>query len=279
MPATLLSPHPRVTDPKSSTSRLLEHYEDRGTLVRMVSSSWNSLRPEARNKLEQRDYSRLPLAERIRSEGVAAGELVRLASDDPLRDEIWIPGLEIFPINAYRQRHRGTFAELTRDTEGILAQIGLRPRQWSTASMLAGTAKGFHIHPAYIPEGREPEEWLRHLYGAQHVSTLERPYDREQWDVMYLLNGVAEFVFVDERAGLPRRVMRLYVEGYAHPSADNVAIVIPPGVAHAIRVESSDDIYLVYGTTTVFDPRNEGRIASQIELPLLPKEWEQHLRM
>jgi len=71
----------------------------------------------------------------------------------------------------------------------------------------------------------------------------------------------------------------LYVEGYAHPSADNVALVIPPGVAHAIRVESSHDIYMVYGTTTVFDPRNEGRIASQIELPLLPKDWEQHLRM
>jgi dTDP-4-dehydrorhamnose 3,5-epimerase-like enzyme len=55
--------------------------------------------------------------------------------------------------------------------------------------------------------------------------------------------------------------------------------VIPPGVAHAIRVECSHDIYMVYGTTTIFDPRNEGRIASQIELPLLPKDWEQHLRM
>jgi dTDP-4-dehydrorhamnose 3,5-epimerase-like enzyme len=245
----------------------------------MFSSSWNSLRPEARNKLEQRDYSRRPLVERIRSQGVAAGELVRLAPDDPLRCEIWIPGIEIFPITVYRQRYRGTFAELTRDTEGVLAQIGLRPRQWSTAGMLARTAKGFHVHPAYIPEGRDPEEWLKYLYGSHHSSVLERPYDREQWDVMYLLSGVAEFVFVDERAGLPRRVMRLFVDGYAHPSPDNVGLVIPPGVAHAVRVESSYDIYMVYGTTTLFDPKNEGRIASEIEWAPLPRDWEQYLQM
>ena len=37
-------------------------------------SDRDSLRPEARNKLEQRDYLRPPLFERIRSEGGAAGE-------------------------------------------------------------------------------------------------------------------------------------------------------------------------------------------------------------
>ena len=243
----------------------------------MISSSWKSLRPEARNNLEQRDYSQMPLVERIRSEGVAAGELIRLAPDDPVRSQIWIPALEILPIKVYRQRHRGTFAELTRETEGALSEIGLRPRQWSAASMFAGTAKGFHIHPAYIPEGRGPEEWMEHLYGSHPASALERPYDREQWDVMYLLNGVAEFVFIDERAGLPRRVMRLYVDGCSSPSPDNAGLVIPPGVAHAVRVESSHDIFMVYGTTTVFDPKNEGRIASGIESPRLPKDWEQYL--
>ena len=244
----------------------------------MTSSSWKSLRPEARHHLEQRDYSQLQLCERVRSEGAAAGELIRLAADDPVRKQIWIPALEILPINVHRQRHRGAFAELTRETEGKLAEIGLKPRQWSAASMFAGTAKGFHVHPAYIPEGHGPEEWMEHLYGSHPASALERPYDREQWDVMYLLNGVAEFVFIDERAGLPRRVMRFYVDGYSSPSSDNAGLVIPPGVAHAVRVESSHDIFMVYGTTTVFDPKNEGRIASKIESPRLPNDWEQYLR-
>jgi dTDP-4-dehydrorhamnose 3,5-epimerase-like enzyme len=268
----------RSLKPQKQELRLLEHSPDRGKLVYMISSSWKSLRPQARKKLEQRDYSPVPLVERIRSEGVAAGELVRMTADDPIRRQIWIPGLEIFPIKVYRQRHRGTFAELTRETEGALSKIGIRLRQWSVASMFAGTAKGFHIHPAYIPEGRQPEEWLKYLYESNPASPLERPYDREQWDVMYLLNGVAEFALIDERAGFPRRIMRLYVDGYARQSADNVGLVIPPGVAHAVRVESSHDIFIVYGTTTVFDPKNEGRIASRIELPLLPNDWEQYLQ-
>lgn len=243
----------------------------------MTSSWWHSLRPEARNKLEQRDYSELPLGERVSSQGVGAGELIRLAADDPVRNEIFIPGLEIFPVRSYRQRHRGTFTELMRADKGAMAKIGLRPQQWSAATMFAGTVKGFHIHPAYIPEGREPGEWLTHLYVSSDASVSERPYDREQWDVMFLLNGVAEFVLIDERAGLPRRVMRVYVDGCNRPGPDNAGLIIPPGIAHAIRAESRHDLFLVYGATTVFDPRNEGRIASRIELPLLPKDWEQYL--
>ena len=43
------------------------------------------------------------------------------------------------------------------------------------------------------------------------------------------------------------------------------AVVIPPGVAHAIRVEGSEDVIMVYGTSTSFRPEFEGRIASEIE--------------
>ena len=244
----------------------------------MTSSSWNFLRPEAREKLDQRDYSVSQLAERLRTKGIGAGELIRIADDDSVRNELFIPGIEIFPIKSFRQRYRGTFTELMRDNEGVFAKIGLRPRQWSAATMFGGSAKGFHIHPAYIPNGRTAEEWLQSLYVSGKTLPSDRPYDREQWDVMYLLNGVAEFFLVDERAGLPRRIVRVYIDGCNRPGPDNAGIIIPPGVAHAIRVESSQDLFIVYGTTTVFDPRNEGRIASGVEEPVLPADWEEYLR-
>ncbi|MFT4550679.1 MAG: dTDP-4-dehydrorhamnose 3,5-epimerase-like enzyme, partial [Verrucomicrobiales bacterium] len=58
---------------------------------------------------------------------------------------------------------------------------------------------------------------------------------------------------------------------------NNVAIVIPAGVGHAIRSASSGDLTMVYGTSTIFDPDNEGRIASGIEKAPLPDDWEQYL--
>ena len=54
--------------------------------------------------------------------------------------------------------------------------------------------------------------------------------------------------------------------------------MIPPGVAHAIRVEGTEDVIMVYGTTTVFHPEFEGRIASEIESAELPQAWQEFLR-
>src|SRR5947209_4473462 len=46
----------------------------------------------------------------------------------------------------------GCFAEFVRRDEGILARIGLWPKQWSAARMFGHTAKGFHVHPPSVPE-------------------------------------------------------------------------------------------------------------------------------
>jgi dTDP-4-dehydrorhamnose 3,5-epimerase-like enzyme len=54
-------------------------------------------------------------------------------------------------------------------------------------------------------------------------------------------------------------------------------VVIPAGVAHALRVESSGDAIMVYGTTTQFDPAFEGRIADGVERAPLPEEWQRYL--
>ncbi|HZJ15918.1 MAG TPA: hypothetical protein VFD27_12775, partial [Chthoniobacteraceae bacterium] len=100
----------------------------------------------------------------------------------------------------------------------------------------------------------------------------------EQWDVMFFVQGNVEMLLCDERAGLPRRVMRFLLEGDDRRGPNNAGVVIPPGVAHALRVEGSTDAIMVYGTSTQFDPTFEGRIADGVERAPLPGEWEDFLR-
>jgi len=94
---------------------------------------------------------------------------------------------------------------------------------------------------------------------------------------MFFLQGRVEMILCDVRAGLPRRVMRLFVDGDNHRGSNNAAVVIPPGVAHAIRAEGAEDVIMVYGTSTIFHPEFEGRIASEIESAELPESWREFL--
>ena len=84
-------------------------------------------------------------------------------------------------------------------------------------------------------------------------------------------------ILVDERAGMERRIMRFIIEGDNRRGANNAGVVIPAGVAHALRAESSEDVIMVYGTSTSFNPAFEGRIESGLETAQLPPEWEQYL--
>jgi len=143
--------------------------------------------------------------------------------------------------------------------------------------MFSGTAKGFHVHPPTIPENSDPVDWLRRLYIDEPDNYSARSYDNEQWDVMFFIQGRIEIILFDIRAGLPRRVMRFFVDGDNHRGDNNVGIVIPPGVAHAIRVEGTEDVIMVYGTSTVFRPEFEGRVASDVETAALPESWQKFL--
>lgn len=241
----------------------------------MMDDQWKGLRESARKQLTQRDYQAPPLSGRLSSTGADVGEL--LAADRSALAAYWIPGVEIFPRRVYPQPQRGFFGELARHAEGTLAEIGLWPEQWATATLWPCSGKGFHIHPPYIPAGQTPEAWLSRLFRDEPRAFALRPYDREQWDVMFFLRGIAEIVLVDERAGLPRRVMRFRVEGDNHRGANNAGIVIPPGVAHAMRAESNEDVVMVYGTSTSFNPAFEGRIESGLEAAELPADWAAYL--
>lgn len=143
--------------------------------------------------------------------------------------------------------------------------------------MFSNTAKGFHVHPPSIPKGGVAADWLRRVFIDERENYSLRRYDDEQWDVMFFLQGRVEIILCDIRTGFPRRVMRLFVSGDNYRSNNNVGIVIPPGVAHAIRAEGTEDVIMVYGTSTVFHPEFEGRIASEVESAELPESWQRFL--
>lgn len=242
----------------------------------MKKDLWLGLNARARKGLSPRNYKSGTIAQRIAGPGVDAGELAAGRGKAELK-KVWIPGVEIFSREIYPQRHRGSFGELAREAQGVLGKLKLWPRQWSAARMFANSAKGFHIHPPSIPADTTAEKWMHRLFVNQPQNYALRPYDREQWDIMFFLQGRAEIFLRDVRAGLPVRRMCFFVDGDNHCSRNNVGVVIPPGVAHAIRAEGSEDVIMVYGTTTAFQPEFEGRIASEVETADLPKSWRKFL--
>ena len=238
---------------------------------------WQGINPRAQDALSTRNYRIESFGQELSERGVEASQLTTAERKNPEIEKAWIPGVEIFSRKIHPQRHRGFFGEFVRRDEGILSQIGFWPKQWSAARMFAQTAKGFHVHPPSIPEGTTAADWLRRLFIDEPDNYSLRPYDEEQWDIMFFLQGRAETILCDLRIGLSRRIMRFFVDGDNHRSSNNVGIVVPPGVAHAIRAEGSEEVIMVYGTSTIFHPEFEGRIASEIETAQLPESWQQFL--
>ena len=238
---------------------------------------WQGVNARAQDALSTRNYRIESFGQELSEQGVEASQLTIAERKNHEIEKAWIPGAEIFSRKIHPQRHRGSFGEFVRRDEGILSQIGFWPKQWSAARMFAQTAKGFHVHPPSIPEGTTAADWLRRLFIDEPDNYSLRRYDEEQWDVMFFLQGRAETILCDLRIGLSRRIMRFFVDGDNHRSSNNVGIVVPPGVAHAIRAEGSEEVIMVYGTSTIFHPEFEGRIASEIETAQLPESWQQFL--
>jgi len=237
-------------------------------------SHWAGLNADTRERLETRSYERPDLATSLATTGLGAGEV--MTSKEELQDA-WIPGVEIFPRQVFQQKGRGYFSELTRISQGKLNEIGLQPQQWASALMHRDTAKGFHIHPPCIEEGEDAEALFQELFLNAPENYSARRYDKEQWDVMFFLQGMVEMFLVDERVGMQRQVMRFVISGDSRPGLDNAAVVIPPGVAHALRSLGNEDLIMTYGTSTTFNPDWEGRIASGIENYPIPQDWQSYL--
>src|SRR5881227_3608896 len=238
---------------------------------------WQGVNARAQDALSIRNYRIETFGQELSERGVEASQLTTAERKNREIEKAWIPGVEIFLRKIHPQRHRGSFGEFVRRDEGILARTGLWPKQWSAARMFAHTAKGFHVHPPSVPEGSAAANLLRRLFVDEPENYSLRRYDEEQWDVMFFLQGRVEMILCDIRAGLRRRVMRFFVDGDNHRGNNNVGVVIPPGVAHAIRAEGAEDVIMVYGTSTTFHPEFEGRIVSEIENAPLPEAWQEFL--
>src|SRR5205807_10257477 len=189
----------------------------------------------AASALSMRDYGAASFAGRLATVGVEAGQII--TSDRAELGGVWIRGVEIFQRTIHFQRHRGIFGELVRRDEGVLAELKLWPKQWAAARMFANSAKGFHVHPPYIPTGEDPAKWLRAKFSKNAPTTHD--YEAEQWDVMFFLQGRLEMILRDVRAGLLPRIMRFFIDGDNHSGEKNVGVVSTLMVYHELRVVGS----------------------------------------
>ena len=240
---------------------------------------WDGLNAPARNALTDRDYKEASFAQRVANSGVDASELASIDRRKPEAQKIWIPGVEIFSRKIHCQRHRGLFGEFARQDEGVLKNRILAAAMGRRANVCR-EREGFSRSSAGYPfryHGREMAS--APVPGTEPQNYALRRYDREQWDVMFFVQGRVEMILRDCRAGLPARTMRLFVDGDNHCRQNNAGVVIPPGVAHAIRAEGSEDVIMVYGTSTSFHPEFEGRIASEVETAALPDSWQKFLSL
>src|SRR5438874_7653231 len=74
---------------------------------------------------------------------------------------------------------------------------------------------------------------------------------------MFFVQGRVEMILRDVREGFRGRIMHFFIDGDDHRGPNNVAVVIPPGVAHAVRVEGSEDAIMVYGTARTLSRRSK----------------------
>lgn len=122
---------------------------------------------------------------------------------------------------------RGYFLEVIRIGQGPAGHFDPETTQVSAALSYPGTIKAFHYH-------------------------------LKQTDFWVPVAGMLQVALVDLRRGSRTFGLRntLYV-GALRPWQ----IVIPPGVGHGYKVVGDQSATLVYVTSRIYDPKDEGRIA------------------
>ena len=133
-----------------------------------------------------------------------------------------IEGVELKELVTHSDE-RGFFREIIRVNDDFFKEgFG----QWSHSLMHLGAAKAWHIH-------------------------------KKQIDWWYVSLGVLKVALHDTRPESPtyRETMELLM-GDHHPSR---VLRIPPGVAHGCKCISGP-VHLLYVTSRIYDPSDEGRI-------------------
>jgi dTDP-4-dehydrorhamnose 3,5-epimerase len=129
---------------------------------------------------------------------------------------------------------RGFFRELIRVTDDFFGEgFG----QWSHSLMYANATKAWHVHQQQI-------DWWYVVAGVLKVALHDTRSDSETY------RETAELLLGDNQAA---RVLR-----------------IPPGVAHGCKAISGP-VHLLYMTSRVYDPADEGRIPH--DDPTIGYDW------
>jgi dTDP-4-dehydrorhamnose 3,5-epimerase len=155
---------------------------------------------------------------------------------NPLSEHL-IAGVTIHPVSLWPD-DRGYFLEVARVGQGGISGFCASTTQVSAALSYPGTIKAFHIHQ----------------------------YQTDYWSPAA---GMFQVALVDLRVGSAtfERRNTLYV-GALRPWQ----ISIPPGVGHGYKVIGESPGVLVYVTSQVYNPKDEGRIPHND--PGINYDWE-----
>lgn len=95
-------------------------------------------------------------------------------------------------------------------------------------------------------------------------------WHKRQWDLWFVVRGMAQAVLVDLREDSPTyKETQVVVAGERNP----VLIFIPPHVAHGYRVLGSELVGLLYHTTESYDPKNPDEERIDWDSPEIGFDW------
>src|SRR5271167_1760127 len=153
--------------------------------------------------------------------GKGIGSVILSASSAQLIEGVRVEPFPLWPDD------RGYFLEVARIRQGLAADFPAETTQISAALSYPGSIKAFHFH-------------------------------RHQTDLWVPAKGMFQVALVDFRKGSSTYGARntMYV-GALRPWQ----ILIPPGVGHGYKVIGQEPAMLVYVTSRLYDPQDEGRIA------------------
>ena len=130
---------------------------------------------------------------------------------------------------------RGSLIEIVRDDEPVFRDV----KQTTFTVAYPGVIKAFHWH-------------------------------KRQWDVWFIVSGMAQVVLYDLREGSPTcgETQVIYM-GVRQP----MVVAIPPGVAHGYRALGHEPAALLYHTTEHYDPADPDEMRIPFDDPRIGFDW------
>lgn len=146
-----------------------------------------------------------------------------------------IEGVKIKYVKRYSD-DRGFFLEVLKFGEEIFKEI----KQTSYTETYPGVIKAFHYH-------------------------------KKQFDIWFPVKGNIQIVLYDLRYDSPTKGKTQIIYG---GEENQIAILIPPGVAHGYRVLGGEKAGLFYHTSEPYDSQNPDEERIAFNDPMIGFDWE-----